>query len=100
LKAAIAGEHYEVETMYPEFIAGAESEGEAARRGLRSFNYAWEVEKTHEMLYTKALETLKQAQGESFDYYVCPVCGHTHERNAPDKCPVCGAAGSRFERIG
>lgn len=99
LKAAISGENYEVVTMYPEFIADAESEGDAARRGLRSFKNAWAVEKVHEALYRQALETLHQAQGEAFDYYVCPVCGHTHERNAPDKCPVCGALGSRFERI-
>jgi rubrerythrin len=99
LKAAIAGEHYEVETMYPAFIKDAESEGEEARRGLRSFKNAWEVEKVHENLYTRALQTLSQPQGDAFDYYVCPVCGHTHERNAPDKCPVCGASGSRFERI-
>jgi rubrerythrin len=85
--------------MYPAFIKDAESEGEEARRGLRSFKNAWEVEKVHENLYTRALQTLSQPQGEAFDYYVCPVCGHTHERNAPDKCPVCGASGSRFERI-
>ena len=99
LTAAVAGEHYEVETMYPEFIEYAKSEGEEAKRALRSFEYAWEAEKGHEALYRKALETLNAAQGEAFDYYVCPVCGHTHERNAPDKCPVCGALGSRFERI-
>ena len=100
LKAALAGEHYEVVTMYPEFIEDAKSEGEAAKRGLRSFSYAWEAEKGHEALYNKALETLNAAQGETFDYYICPVCGHTHERNAPDKCPVCGVLGSRFERVG
>ncbi len=99
LKTAIAGEHYEATEMYPAFVKDAESEGESARRGLRSFNDALAVEKVHEALYTKALETLSQPQGEAFDYYVCPVCGYTHERNAPDRCPVCGTAGSRFERI-
>ena len=99
LKTAIAGEHYEAVTMYPEFIKDAESEGEEARRGLRSFKYALEVEKVHEALYRDALETLNQPQGETYDYYVCPVCGHTHPRNAPDRCPVCGAVGNRFERI-
>jgi rubrerythrin len=99
LEAAIAGEHYEVETMYPEFMGDAQADGADAKRALRSFQYAFEVEKTHEALYRKALETLEQPQGETFDYYVCPVCGHTHERNAPDRCPVCGTPGSRFERI-
>jgi rubrerythrin len=99
LKTAIAGEHYEATEMYPAFIKDAESEGEKARRGLRSFCDAMEVEKVHEALYTKALETLKQPQVETFDYYICPVCGFTHERNAPDRCPVCGTVGTRFERI-
>jgi rubrerythrin len=96
LQAAIGGENYEVESMYPSFIADAEQEGE--KQALRSFKWAWEVEKVHEELYRKALETLEQ-RGETFDYYVCPVCGYTHERGAPEKCPVCGAPGSKFERI-
>ncbi len=99
LKTAIAGEHYEATDMYPAFIKDAESEGATAKRALNSFSDAMEVEKVHEALYTKALETLKQAQGETFDYYICPVCGYTHERNAPDRCPVCGTAGNRFERV-
>ena len=99
LKTAIAGEHYEAATMYPEFIKDAESEGAEARRGLRSFTYAMAVEKVHEALYQKALETLGEPQTETFDYYVCPICGYTHERNAPDRCPVCGTVGGRFERI-
>ncbi|MCL5997359.1 MAG: rubrerythrin family protein, partial [Chloroflexi bacterium] len=99
LKTAIQGEHYEATTMYPEFIQDAESEGEAAKRGLRSFKYALEVEKVHEALYRNALETLGQSQTETYDYYICPVCGFTHARNAPDRCPVCGTVGNKFERI-
>jgi len=30
---------------------------------------------------------------------VCPVCGSTHRREAPEKCPICGASGSRFLKI-
>lgn len=99
LQAAIQGEHYEVAEMYPPFIKDAESEGE--RRALRSFSYAWEVEKTHENLYREALALLEKGRKEEdeYDYYVCPVCGHTHKRNAPEVCPVCGAPGSRFEKV-
>ena len=99
LKAAIAGEHYEVVTMYPDFIKDAEAEGAPAKRGLNSFKDAWEVEKVHEALYTKALATLKEPKTETFDYWVCPVCGYTAERAAPDRCPVCSTAGSRFEHV-
>ncbi len=96
LKEAIAGENYEHTSMYPEFIQDAEAEEN--KRALRSFQYAMEVEKEHELLYSAALEQLGQ-QAEEYDYYICPVCGHTHPRCAPDKCPVCGAPGSRFEKI-
>ncbi len=96
LDAAISGENHEVVEMYPAMIADAEAEGE--KQALASFKWAFEVEKTHEALYRKAKETLGQ-EGEAFDYYVCQVCGHTHEGSAPDKCPVCGAPASRFERV-
>jgi rubrerythrin len=97
LKVAIAGENYEAVTMYPQFMKDAETEN--APRAMTSFRYAWEVEKIHEELYTKALETLGK-EGEGFDYWICPVCGYTAERQAPEKCPVCGTPGARFERIG
>jgi rubrerythrin len=96
LEAAIAGENYEVVSMYPDFIKDAEAEGE--KRALTSFRYAWEVEKIHEALYRKALENLGK-DTPTFDYYICPVCGYTAEGSAPEKCPVCNTPGSRFERI-
>ncbi len=96
LKAAIAGENYEVVSMYPPFIADAEAEG--MKRAKTSFTWAWEVEKCHEELYRGALENLGK-EADVYDYYVCPVCGYTHPRNAPDKCPVCGTPGARFEQV-
>ena len=99
LKAAVAGEHYEWTDMYPGFIQDAEAAGE--KRALRGFNYAQEVEKVHETLYQEALDLLAagKKEEEEYDYYVCPVCGYTHKRSAPDVCPVCGTPGSRFEKI-
>ncbi len=99
LQAAIAGENYEVTTMYPPFIATAAEEDQKAAK--TSFQRAWEVEQMHEDLYRGLLALLEtgKADEEQYDYYVCPVCGNTHARTAPDKCPVCGTAGARFERI-
>ncbi|MBN1259749.1 MAG: rubrerythrin family protein [Anaerolineae bacterium] len=98
LEAAIAGEHYEAVTMYPEFMQDAEAEGE--RQALRSFTYAWEVEKIHEGLYKEALDNLGKEQGEVLDYWVCPVCGHTHYgKEPPEKCPICAARGERYLHI-
>ncbi len=98
IKAAIAGEHYESVTMYPDFIK--EAEGEGAKKALSSFKWALEVEKVHEMLYQKAFECLQSGtDAPAVEYYVCPFCGYTHEGPAPEKCPVCGTPGSRFEKI-
>jgi rubrerythrin len=96
LKAAIAGENYEVTTMYPEFIKDAEGEGE--KKAVHTFTDAMEVEKIHEVTYRKALEDLGKP-GEAYDYYVCPVCGYIHARSVPEKCPVCNTLGKRFELI-
>ena len=82
--------------MYPEFIQNAETEGNKA--ALRSFKWAYEVEKIHEQLYREALSTLGKST-ETFDYYVCPVCGYTVAKGAPEHCPVCNTPGPRFERI-
>jgi rubrerythrin len=96
LQVAIQGENYESVSMYPAFVKDAEEEDD--KKALRSFRDALEVEKIHEGLYREALENLGKSD-EQYDYYVCPVCGYTHARNAPDRCPVCGARGDRFERI-
>jgi rubrerythrin len=93
---AIAGETHEFKSMYPQMISDAEAEGSA--QALRSFRFANDVEKVHAGLYQKALDTLDE-NVELFDYFVCPVCGHTVERGAPDVCMVCGAKGSVFMRI-
>ena len=98
LQAAIGGENYEVVSMYPPMLAQAEAEDH--KRAARSFRYALEVEKIHEALYRKAGEL--HAQGKdapATDYYVCPVCGFTHEGPLDGRCPVCNSPGERFEKI-
>jgi rubrerythrin len=98
LKTAIAGENYEVVTMYPDFIKDADAE--SMKRALNSFNWAWEVEKLHEGLYRKALASLDaQTPLEQVDYYVCPICGNTHEGPMLGACPICKTPGEKFERI-
>jgi rubrerythrin len=96
LQEAIAGETFEFTSMYPAMIAAAEEEG--AEQALRSFRFANAVEKVHAELYGKALATLAD-KGEIFDYFVCPVCGHTVEKEAPETCVVCGAKGTVFFKV-
>ncbi len=93
LKEAVAGETHEFQSMYPQMIKDAEEEGHKA--ALRSFQYANAVEKKHAEMYKKIMDNLTAAPAE-YDYYVCSVCGHTHEKEAPEKCPVCGANANAF----
>ena len=97
LQSAKGGEDYEVDAMYPPFIQDAEAEGE--KRAMNSFKWAWEVEQEHSVYYQEAIEALLAGKTISDeDYYICPVCGHTHRGTPPEKCPVCGTPGKRFER--
>ena len=96
LEKAVAGETHEFEVMYPAMIVDAGGEGD--EKAKRTFVWANEVEKTHAGLYTELLTNLDGSLGD-YAYWVCPVCGHTHEKEAPEKCPVCGAKGSRFFKV-
>lgn len=95
LEAALNGESYEFQSMYPKMIEEAETEGN--ERAKNSFHLANEVEKVHAGLYKKALENL--GRNEEVDYYVCQVCGNTVENEPPDKCPICGAPREMFKRV-
>jgi rubrerythrin len=96
LEEAISGETHEFKTMYPEMIDTAVAEGHKAAE--RTFRYANEVEKFHAALYQGLLDTLGSSQ-EGYPYYVCPVCGYTAGKEAPEVCPVCGAKREVFKRI-
>lgn len=93
LQAAIAGESYERDTMYPEFLKLAKAED--AREAVRSFHFAVSAEKDHAQLYTAALAQL--GQNPTTEYYVCPVCGKTTAGRLEDeKCPVCRKPTDKF----
>lgn len=98
LKEAIAGEHHEFASMYPEFLAAAKAENNAG--AVRSFEYALAVEKVHHALYSDALAAVQSGKDlPAQDVWVCPVCGNTVYGAPPDKCPVCGVARDKFVRI-
>jgi rubrerythrin len=96
LREAIAGETHEFKEMYPEMITASKADG--AKDAERSFNYANAVEEYHAKLYNEILEGL-ETKKDSYPYYVCPVCGMTVAKEAPEKCPVCGVKGSMFKKI-
>jgi rubrerythrin len=96
LKEAMGGETYEFETMYPPMVKDAEADDN--KKAMRSFTYALEVEKIHAALYKEAIENINKKE-EVYDYFVCPVCGFTAPKYAPEKCPICGAPGTKFTKI-
>lgn len=95
LQEAINGETFEFESMYPQMIEEASSEGLDA--ALRSFSFANTVEKVHADLYQKALDNL--GSNQDVDYYVCKVCGNTLEGEPHGPCPVCQAGPVAFFKV-
>ncbi len=86
LEAAVKGESYERDTMYPDFIRQARAEG--SRDALRSFNYAKTAEAEHAKLYAEAAANLEAWKGAR-TFYVCTVCGYTTTRLDFEKCVSC-----------
>lgn len=95
LEAAVGGETYEFESMYPRMIADAEKENVPG--ALRSFSYAIAVEKIHAALYQNALQNL--GSNNTVDYFVCQVCGNTVEGEPQDECPICKAKKQAFKKM-
>jgi rubrerythrin len=101
LKTALSGEQYEIDVMYPEFLAEAAArENKAA---IRTFTFAMEAEKTHARLYGEAIALLETGDFNSWisttrEFYVCPVCGYTSETEEEhERCEVCNCPWERFE---
>jgi len=91
LKAAIEGEHYETETMYPDFAKDAEEEGNKEAAIL--FKQIAKVEAEHEARYKKLLEMVEKGtvfKREKPIRWKCSKCGYIHEGTEPPaKCPSC-----------
>jgi rubrerythrin len=98
LQAAIDGENFEVEEMYPSYDAVAKLQAE--KEAIRSIHYAIEAEKIHAAMYTEAKQAAKEGKDAAIgDIHICPICGYTVEGEAPDSCPVCGVAKSKFVKF-
>ncbi len=95
LKDAISGETFEFTKMYPDMMKDAENENE--KTILSYFGWVNAVEEVHAKLYQKALDA--QGKAADVDYYVCGVCGYTHEGPHDESCPVCKAASKAFYKV-
>jgi rubrerythrin len=96
LEAAVSGETYEYTEMYPPMVEQAKVEAHKAKTMLAFANSA---EQVHAGLFTQALDALKSGKDLSqMEVYLCPICGDL-EFGIPERCPICGAAGSKFQKI-
>ncbi|MBT4376653.1 rubrerythrin family protein [archaeon] len=91
LKAAIEGETYETETMYPKFAQKAQDEG-LNKIAIRLKSIA-KAEEHHRERYQKLLGQLETGtifKKEEKVIWICKECGYTHEgEEAPNLCPSC-----------
>jgi rubrerythrin len=100
LRTALRYELYEIEDMYPKYLAEATMEGNIA--AVRSFRSALDAEKTHARYLG---ETIRRAEDGEANWmtaqhlFVCRACGHISE--APDDHIVCPMYSSpeRFDVI-
>jgi len=96
LNAAIEGETFEVEEMYPAYNAIAELQDE--KRAKLSIHYALEAEKIHAAMYRQAEQAVNSGKDmEIGQIYICSVCGHTGEGEPPERCPICQATKENFQ---
>jgi rubrerythrin len=97
LTDAIKGESYEIETMYPGFIADAQKE--KSKDAVKSFTWAHDTEKKHKAFYSKALDVLNSGSetGLPLQWMVCPVCGNTYDlASMPAACDFCMTKREKF----
>lgn len=95
LREARDGENFEVEEMYPAYLAVAELQEE--KRAQNAIRHALEAEKLHRDLYDVAIEAV-EGDGDMSDeqLVVCSQCGYTATGEAPDICPICSAPKKYF----
>jgi rubrerythrin len=94
---AINGETYELETMYPGFIATAKEE--KCADAVKSFTWALDTEKKHQIFYKSALEAFNDGSEKSLpaNWFVCPVCGNTYDiGTVKEKCDFCQTPKAKF----
>jgi rubrerythrin len=98
LEGSIEGETHEFTTMYPGFLKIAESENKTD--AILAFTYAMKAEQVHAGLYRKALDAIRAGHDIGREkVFLCPVCGNIELGKAPDKCPICGVFGKKFQEI-
>lgn len=100
LQAAMDGEEYEYENMYPEFAKVAKEEGflEIAKK----FELVAKIEEKHYERYKRLLENVVNdevfTKKTGISVWKCRNCGNiVVAKSAPEVCPVCEHSQAYFE---
>lgn len=95
LQGAINGELFEVEQMYPAYIAVAELQEEKA--AVSAMRFAIAAEQVHADLFTEAKKAVDAGKDlEAKVVELCPVCGYITLTGEEEECPLCKAKKDKF----
>jgi len=94
LEAALKGEIYESEVMYPGFLVQAKKEANAS--AVDAFEDAKEAEAIHAAWYRKALSNLDAWKGQNKEFMVCPTCGNVVDVLPGLACSICRTDTKKF----
>ena len=97
LEAAVKGETYERDVMYPDFYKQARAVGDAG--AVQTFNYARGAETEHAALFTNALGNMATMRVKGVTYYVCTVCGYTTTNMDFAKCHTCFSPKDKYVAV-
>jgi rubrerythrin len=94
VEAAMKGETYENQVMYPEFLAQAKAA--KVKDAVDAFEDAEAAEGVHAALYKKVLDNMDEWKGVKKDFYVCPLCGNVVDKLPAAVCPICATEAKKF----
>jgi len=94
LEAALKGESYEKNTLYPGFAKKAETDKNMF--ATRSFKGAIAAETMHAKLFSEALADMDAWRTPNKEFLVCTICGYTTDDATLKQCPVCAAPRDKF----
>ena len=96
LKAALNGESYERDVMYPEFIKVAEKE--CVSDAVRTFRWALKAETEHAKFYKDAIDNSEAWKKADKPFYVCTNCGFVTSEPVK-KCPACSEPWKEYKEV-
>ncbi|MGA2889110.1 MAG: rubrerythrin family protein [Terracidiphilus sp.] len=101
LTTALVNEVYEIDSMYPRFLAENRSTNNSAAQTL---TWALETKRTNAHLLSEEIEQMGAVGTDSLastpvDFFVRPVCGYVSKTPEPERCWNCNHLCSTFETI-